>query len=250
MGNHTVALGDCFSSVARSSGLEDYKTLYDHADNSTLKGKRPNPNQLERGDVISVPPPPPPVKVKNNKANKFKLPKHPVNLNLVLVDDLDKPVKGIQWSLAAMNVKASGTTAADGRISIQIAGDQDEVTLRFTLDAGKPRGKKRTTPSGKVTKDWPPPLVETEFLDEDDATAAPGPRKAEYKLKLGALASFNTVDGALGRLQNLGFAVTADAGTTDVATRAVNLYQKKYSLNESGAVADIQADAKKRHDEP
>jgi hypothetical protein len=35
-----------------------------------------------------------------------------------------------------------------------------------------------------------------------------------------------------------------------VATGAVKLYQKKYSLTESGAVADIQADVKKRHDDP
>jgi len=250
MGNHTVALGDCFSSVARASGLEDYKTLYDHADNATLKGKRPNPNQLERGDVISVPPPPPPVKVKSNKAHKFKLPKFPVNLNLVLVDEEDKPAKGIKWELAASTVKASGTTTQDGRISIGIAADLTEVTLRFTIDAGKPRGKKRTTPSGKVTKDWPAPVVETEFLDVDEANAAPGPRKFEYKLKLGALASFNTADGALGRLQNLGFSVAPDGGGTDAATKAVKLYQKKYSLTESGAVADIQADAKKRHDDP
>jgi hypothetical protein len=249
MGNHTVALGDCFSSVARKSGLQDYKSLYDDAQNATLKTKRPNPNQLERGDVILVPPPPPPAPAKTKKTTKFQLPKHPVKLNLVLLDDADKPAKGIKWNLAAATVKQSGTTGNDGRISIEIAADLDEVTLTFSQDAGKPR-KKATHPSGKLAKSLPAPVVETEFIDADDPESAPGPRKFEFKLKVGALASFNTVDGALGRLRNLGFGVSPEAGGTPAATSAVKLYQKKYSGGSSGAVADIQADVKKRHDEP
>jgi hypothetical protein len=250
MGSHTVVLGDCFSSVARKSGLQDYKSVYDHAQNATLKAKRPNPNQLERGDVILVPPAPPPAPAKTKTTTKFQLPKHPVKLNLVLLDDADKPAKGIKWNLSAATVKHSGTTGNDGRISIEIAADLDEATLTFSQDAGKPRKKKATAPSGKPAKSLPAPVVETEFIDADDPASAPGPRKFEFKLKVGALASFNTVDGSLGRLRNLGFGVSAEEGGTEPATRAVKLYQKKYSLGSSGAVADIQADVKKRHDDP
>ncbi len=44
--DYSVDPGECFASIAQKKGFFNYRTLYDHADNATLKGKRPNPNQL------------------------------------------------------------------------------------------------------------------------------------------------------------------------------------------------------------
>ena len=52
MADHPVTAGDCFSSVSAENGFYNYLTLYNR--NPELKAKRPNPNMLVPGDVIST----------------------------------------------------------------------------------------------------------------------------------------------------------------------------------------------------
>src|SRR5262245_3703119 len=52
---HVAAQGECFATIARRHGIEDWKQLYDHPDNADLKKKRPNPSQLHPADVVMVP---------------------------------------------------------------------------------------------------------------------------------------------------------------------------------------------------
>jgi len=52
---HTVAQGECLSSIAAHYGFADHLAIYDNAANAELKKKRPNPNVLLPGDVVAIP---------------------------------------------------------------------------------------------------------------------------------------------------------------------------------------------------
>src|SRR5579863_5892923 len=55
MPDHVVQPGDCFSSLAKENDYYNYRTLYDHPDNATIKGTRANPNMLVEADVVKIP---------------------------------------------------------------------------------------------------------------------------------------------------------------------------------------------------
>lgn len=247
MANHNVVPGDCFSSVAKRNGLEDYKVLYEHAGNAVIKALRTNPNQLERGDVIAVPPPAPPQPAASNKTHQFQLPRHPVKLRLLLLDSADKPVNGQKWRLASDRLTAKGTTPASGIIEFELPADMTELTLR--LESPKVPQKKKAT-NVKPGGPYPPPLVDTEFIDVDEPSSAPSAAELEFALKVGSLAPVETADGAMGRLQNLGFGVAAgDASDSPAGQRAIRAYQRRYQLAQ-GALDTIRADLRRRHDVP
>ena len=247
MANHNVVPGDCFSSVAGRNGLENYKVLYDHGDNAAIKALRTNPNQLERGDVIAVPPPAPPEPAASNKTHKFQLPRHPVKLRLLLLDSAEAPVKGQKWTLASDRLNVTGTTPASGLIELELPADVTELTLR--LDSPKVPKKKKAT-NVKPGGPYPPPLLDTEFIDADEPESASSEAALEIALKVGSRAPVETADGAMGRLQNLGFGVTADdAADSPAAQRAIQAYQRRYQLAQ-GALDTIRADLRQRHDVP
>src|SRR5512140_864944 len=97
-----VGDGDCAVSIADQLGCNDYHSVWDDGANSALKGSRPNPNQLVKGDEVK-----PASKTKTvSKAvdstwvfvvKTKKLPK----LSIVIVDKDDKPLAGKAWRLTA-----------------------------------------------------------------------------------------------------------------------------------------------------
>lgn len=52
---HTVEQGECLSTIAAHYGFADHRALYDDPANADLKKKRPNPNVLFPGDVVTIP---------------------------------------------------------------------------------------------------------------------------------------------------------------------------------------------------
>jgi N-acetylmuramoyl-L-alanine amidase len=54
---HIVQQGECLSRIAKAHGFVNWRTIYEHADNSELRKKRPNPNILFPGDEVSIPDP-------------------------------------------------------------------------------------------------------------------------------------------------------------------------------------------------
>src|SRR5690349_11689166 len=86
--SHTVRLGDCMGSLAKFYGFADYRSLYDDGANATLKGQRPNANELVEGDVVSIPD-----RAKKEidfaagSTRKFKLKAPPTLLRIVVQDD-------------------------------------------------------------------------------------------------------------------------------------------------------------------
>jgi N-acetylmuramoyl-L-alanine amidase len=55
MANHTVKQGEHLSSIAATYGFSDYRTIWDHGNNASLKQKRKNPNVLYPGDSLYIP---------------------------------------------------------------------------------------------------------------------------------------------------------------------------------------------------
>lgn len=54
---HTVRQGECLSSIAAKYGFSDFRTIYNHPENADFKRKRPNPNLIYPGDIVSIPEP-------------------------------------------------------------------------------------------------------------------------------------------------------------------------------------------------
>ena len=56
MKSHTVAEGDCLSSIAFDSGFI-WQTIWWHSSNEALRERRNDPNVLYPGDVVKIPDP-------------------------------------------------------------------------------------------------------------------------------------------------------------------------------------------------
>ena len=52
---HSVAPGDCITSIACKYGFTDIRTLWDHPKNAHLRRIRPNPNLLDPKDQVFIP---------------------------------------------------------------------------------------------------------------------------------------------------------------------------------------------------
>ncbi len=52
---HTVAQGECFSSLAHEHGFESYRVIYNHPENAEISKQRTNPNVLYPNDVVFIP---------------------------------------------------------------------------------------------------------------------------------------------------------------------------------------------------
>ncbi len=52
---HTVVQGECLSSIALKHSFRDYRLIYNHPANQQFRQKRPNPNVIHPGDVITIP---------------------------------------------------------------------------------------------------------------------------------------------------------------------------------------------------
>ena len=249
----TVNDGDCAVSIAAQLGFNDYRSLWDDAQNDGLKRTRPNPNQLVVGDDVKA------TLDKKKSAVKAvdgthsfvltgkKLP----TLRLVLLDREGKAMSGKSWELTAPTT-ASGKTKSDGLIKI---ADLDPAA---TAGAIKVVWTKTTPPKKKEEKEdapvkkptYPRPIKASEFTDKVPDPPDAADDTIEWTLKIGSLSTFDTEPGVTARLHNLGFRCDPAAPDPAVTTASVKAYQRTLlnAKTPSGASADIQADVRNRHD--
>ncbi len=250
----TVGDGDCAVSIADQLGCNDYHSVWDDGANSALKGSRPNPNQLVKGDEVK----PPAGKTKTvGKAvdatwtfvvETKQLPK----LSIVIVDKDDKPLAAKAWRLTAPKA-ASGKTKADGMIEIKDLDPKAKSgTLQVDWRKTKSPKKKSVPKDPKITKPvYPRPVKASEFKDVNPAAPLPADDTMEWTLKIGSLPAFDHISGVQARLNNLGFRCDPDAQAARTQDD-VKTYQRTRLKNKSpsGAAADIQTDIRNRHDNP
>jgi hypothetical protein len=255
MARHTVAPGDCFSSLAKANNFFDYLTLYNHAKNADLKKNRPNPNQLAEGDAVEIPDKTlKKVPSATNKEHKFVVVRTKTKLRLVVVDASDKALKVKTCNLTVGSRKQKTLPNASGLLEMEIDPAETAGTLAVTWDppAAKPPAKPPAAPKAASPPAYPAPILASEFEDKTEKLKAE--TRATWTLHVGSMEALGTVRGCLRRLANLGYGapeVKAEDAKTAVVVKG---YQRKNSLgtkgSESGKVADIRADLEKRHDNP
>jgi hypothetical protein len=248
----TVGAGDCALSMADEWGFRDYLSVWNRAKNKDLKSHRPNANQLLEGDVLNAPDQKDKVvKKATDQVWTFVVKKKkPVKLRLLLADKDGTPLSGKEWELLEPTA-SSGTTGADGLIELPDFHPQEKsARLKVKLSDPPPPLDPLPPEPPVVPTPYPPAVVAAEFTDKDPAKSSSA-HFAEWEFKVGSLPSFNTSEGVLARLHNLGFG--CDVGDTDDRSkRAVKAYQRFFQKNKngSGVAKDIESDIRDRHDKP
>jgi N-acetylmuramoyl-L-alanine amidase len=198
---HTVKQGECLSSIAHLYGFSNWRTLYDHPDNDSLRTLRPNPNVLFPGDIVTIP-------ERNTKqeqispgqTHKFKVKVPKTFLHLEVLDGLDGQSAQARYSLELEGLREPlrGEIGANGQINVKIPANAR---------------------NGKLT---------LFHLKTDDILAV-------IVLQIGALDPAATLSGVRQRLCRLGFSCPKGNGSMDPETEvAVRAFQHRYGLTEDG----------------
>ncbi len=174
-----------------------------------------------------------------------------VRLKILLFDRQDKTVSGADWAVKA-GVEEKGKTGADGLLDIEIpwTAAAGEVTFDLPAEADAFVADAPPEPAAAVVGAVPPyPLLirHVQFPKPEPKAKRPA-AKLHFTVDIGDIEDGETTDGAAARLHNLGFrwSKPEDQG------RSVKAYQRWYANAKwagSGAIGDIRADLKKRHDD-
>jgi hypothetical protein len=115
---HTVNQGEYLASIAKKYGFADWRTIYDHAQNSDFKRKRPDPNVIYPGDKIFIPD-----KEKKDepcataREHRFQLKRPRTLVRIVLRNHNGQPMSQMKYRLAVGEANTySGITKEDGLI--------------------------------------------------------------------------------------------------------------------------------------
>ena len=128
---HTVAQGDCISSIAKQYGVP-WDTVWNHPDNAALKEKRKNPNVLYPGDLLYIPD----REVREescttDKQHTFVKKTSDLKLRLMLRDQYEQPVADASCNLILGSRSTTITTDGNGKIEVDIQADDHEGVLIF-----------------------------------------------------------------------------------------------------------------------
>ncbi len=118
---HTVKQSDHLSKIALQYGFSDYRVLWEHSENATLKQQRQNPNVLFPGDRLYIPD-------KQEKTesgateqrHRFRLSLQPLKLRIVVKDLNDQPVANTSCQLHIEGEIYKLTTDSQGLIEQEI----------------------------------------------------------------------------------------------------------------------------------
>jgi hypothetical protein len=179
---HVVRPGECLSSIAKQHGFRDYRIVYDHPDNASLKAKRRNPNILHPGDEVVIPDKElKEVPVATTALHRFVVKSHAKVLRLRLLAHGHEPVADQPFELEVDHRVIRGRTDGQGGVEQPLPIGVREGLLRVA-------GRTLRLRLGALN-----PLRDT--ADEG-------------------------VTGAQARLHNLGFDAGASDGIAGVRTRA------------------------------
>ena len=196
---HRVDKGECISSIADAYGFSP-TTVWNDGANAQLKGSRANPDILYPGDEISIPD----KRAKEESGDteqryRFRRLGVPAYLRLRLLDYEHNPRADLDYSLDIDGESRTGTTDGDGRIEEPI----------------------------------PPSAIRALLVIDTDQ------RHEEYEIPLGHVDPPSEIEGAQGRLKNLGLdcgAVDGDVG--ERTTAALKQFQRLRGLEPTGQMDD------------
>jgi hypothetical protein len=196
---HTVRSGECISSIAFEYGFFP-ETLWNHPDNSELKGRRHDPNVLLEGDEVRVPD----LRVKREDCatearHRFRRRGVPEKLRVRIEDDEGKPLANVPYEITIDGTHRRGTTDAEGWVIECIPPDAQGGTLLVGVNG----------------------------------------QRQKHELKLGHLDPIDQLSGVAQRLRNLGYDPGAVNGhLTEHAREAVRRFQMDRSMEATGEADD------------
>jgi LysM repeat protein len=198
--DYFVQQGDYLSKIAKEFGFSDYRTIWNHPDNSELKSKRQNPNVLYPGDKLVIPD-------RNlreescavDKSHNFKVKRPVLRLRLVLEDAYEKPIANAQCVLT-------------------IDGDSRTIT---------------TDGEGKIDEPLEPGTTSAAIIIQDPKQTHLN--SVRIPIKIGHLDPLEEVSGQRARLKNLGyFPGTVDDKDDPAFVTAVERFQAEHGLTVDG----------------
>jgi N-acetylmuramoyl-L-alanine amidase len=129
--DYTVRGGDCIASIAWAHG-HDWRTIWEHSRNGSLREQRKNPNVLLGGDRVFVPERQlGTVSVRTGQKGSFELCGEPPMLRLAL----DEPDRA--WTIEYDDgTTETGTTNGSGLLEARLPLRARRATLRVETDAG------------------------------------------------------------------------------------------------------------------
>jgi N-acetylmuramoyl-L-alanine amidase len=138
-GWHEVKQGETFSSIADTYGFQNYKTLYDHAENADLRHMRPNPDVIFPGDQIYVPDfEPKELPAATDQLHRYVLTFRPKVVRIRLQDFNGKAVPNAACELHVGPDVFTGSTDGDGvleqRVPVQARRHAEDRRLRVDLE--------------------------------------------------------------------------------------------------------------------
>lgn len=255
--SHTIAEGDCCSSLAAAAGLLDHHAVYDHGDNAALKARRPNPNMLLVGDVVQVPEVETrTVDAATTRRHRFVVESRPVKLRIKLVDRQGRALSNTPWRLTWAGGQQDGVLGGDGKIEAVIPATV--TAARLVLDPDAPPPTPPTTPAPpadpppdpNATETYPPTVKAAEYRDRVDAGYVGNDLiPVQWSLSVGALPTPNEVAGAQERLVNLGAWIEGERGAPGAWTQAaVKAFQRRSGQSPTGDVTEVQDAVRDAHD--
>lgn len=183
-----------------------------------------------------------------------------IDLKLILLGPDDKPVANAEWVVSGFRDQ-TGKTGADGVILLEnIGAATRQAVLEVTLPPPSPKVPAPVAPAAPVagaTPPYPPVIREKEFWDVPVVAPKPAPPEAKalqpalkhrFTLDIKDVEDMTAPAADEWRLQNLGFRWAGAPGLTE----AIKAYQRWYQAKKfagSGAMADIKAELKAKHDD-
>jgi len=249
--NYSVDPGDCFARIAAKKGFFNYRTVYDHADNATLKASRPNPNQLVEDDVVKIPDKTPKtINLNLDATKKFVLDRRMTKLRILLTDAKKTALVPLNCMMTVGSAKYLNTALAGGLVELTIDPEEKSGELVVHLKALAAPGTPPADPPLANPPANPPVVRPGEFKDE-----LPKPQDVAlvvtWDLHIGSLEPKAVVRGSLQRLFNLTYPTPVRKDENDKTSHFVKGYQAlKKAANKTGKVADIQDELETFHDNP
>jgi len=133
MPNHTVKQGECLESIGAVYGF-NWKTIWNHAENSDLRDERNSPNQLLPGDSLFIPDlTPGEDDATTEERHRYRLKCVPSILKVRLLNN-GEPRRNEKWQAVVDGKIQNGATDDDGLATIRVMPRTGYV--KFTLESG------------------------------------------------------------------------------------------------------------------
>lgn len=197
---YSIQAGDNLANIAYENGLL-VETLWMHPDNEALRSKRPDKAILMPGDLLAIPDKEiSTVEGVTGKRHRFRLKDVPHLFSIQLFDNE-----------APRRLQAYKLTVRGPGFSAKRDGTTDDL--------------------GVVTAYIPPRSVQGR-LSIDDGQSTP----LELDIKFGTLDPVEELSGVQKRLANLGFHCPTDGQPSEASNRAIEAFQRRFSLAPTGEI--------------